>query len=205
MKRPTWMILASMMASCASTAPVLPSSSAVGASSPPDSPITGVLQQPSIKGNEHFVWCASCPGLTMKIADTSDYSSSKEHQHFQSPSSGLKTKPSTPEAMIFFEPESSSIHPELTLQLLALARDARDGDTVEIKGFTDSSGNKPYNQRLAEKRADAVHRWMLLHIKHHVTYKISAYGKCCYAHQPGLSPENRRVEVRLIKRRRLND
>jgi len=194
MKRLTWMILASMLAACASTAPGLPSSSAVEDTSPPASPITGVLQQPSIKGNEHFVWCASCPDLTPKIVDTSDIEQKKDSS---------SSAPGENSAIILFGYDRYRTSLDRIARLASLIHHISDGDTLEISGYTDAAGSSAYNQHLARRRATYVRDWISTHTNHHITYRISAHGKCCYAHQPGLSPENRRVEVSINKKEKI--
>ncbi len=198
MRRYTWIAPVCMLAACASVAPK-PLSSPVAAEAP-SRPVTGVMQQPTMTGRqEHFVWCASCPDLTPKVAATSDDStagvSSSLSFHYPSTS---------PTSVIYFSIESARIYPELTGQFKSMVSHVRDGDVIEIRGYTDSSGNKPYNQRLAMARARAVRHWMKSHIKDHVTYTLRAFGKCCYLRHPELSPENRRVEVTIKKGEKRN-
>jgi outer membrane protein OmpA-like peptidoglycan-associated protein len=62
------------------------------------------------------------------------------------------------EATVKFNVGSSEISPEDQKQLKGLAQTAigLNGYLIEVKGFTDSSGNAAMNQQLSEDRAEAV-------------------------------------------------
>ncbi len=72
---------------------------------------------------------------------------------------------------------------------------------IEIAGHTDTVGSKTYNQRLSEKRADAVARYLHQKGIKESRYTIKGYGKSLinrhqYSHK-GTSREGRRVEFNI--------
>ncbi len=153
--------------------------------------VKGVMQQPgTITGQEHFLWCASCPERTLKLAVPS---SVRAYRNASSKGSPAKASPIT----IRFNFNSAIVNTDGISELKAVSLRATAGSVISIIGYTDSVGSNLYNRQLAHKRATAVHDWLRSHIKKHVRYTIHAHGKCCYARKPGLSPENRRVEVNI--------
>lgn len=59
---------------------------------------------------------------------------------------------------VFFDLMNSNISPEAAQVIRQAAQDAVNGNAVSMKviGHTDTSGSQEYNQRLSERRADAV-------------------------------------------------
>jgi len=154
-------------------------------------PIHGITQE-AANGKERFVWCGACPPLTPKV-------SAKPGIATMHASSGT-VNGATPQksgTVIHFDFNSSAIKSSEAIKLTGLLKDIGRNATLILRGYTDSTGSRKYNQKLATSRAGAVHRWLSAHIKQQIRYDIRAYGKCCYARQPGLSPENRRVEIYL--------
>jgi len=154
-------------------------------------PPHGVTQE-TANGKEHFVWCGACPSLTPKVSDstgqtTRDASSGAVN-------AGNRRKPAV---VIHFDFNSAAIKSNEVIKLTGLLKGMGQNTTLILRGYTDAAGSMPYNKRLAARRAKAVRRWLSTHIKQQIRYDIRAYGKCCYARQPGLSPENRRVEIYL--------
>jgi outer membrane protein OmpA-like peptidoglycan-associated protein len=102
---------------------------------------------------------------------------------------------------INFDFDSAALTPRSEPQLhslgKALTSDELAGSVIMLGGHTDGKGSDAYNQRLSERRADAVKRFLI------ETYKIPAanllsagYGKEGYKNPTDpFAPENRRVEV----------
>jgi len=104
---------------------------------------------------------------------------------------------------ILFGFDSAKLSQEATVQLdsLAAAIDGRERYAIELRGFTDSTGDADYNLRLSERRAEQVARH--LNGRHAVPLR--------YIHRIGLGQDgaqaentsragrqrNRRVEVTL--------
>jgi outer membrane protein OmpA-like peptidoglycan-associated protein len=66
-------------------------------------------------------------------------------------------------ADILFDFDKSDIRPSAADALkkaAALLRERAKG-TVRIEGHTDSKGNPPYNQKLSERRAESVRKWLV--------------------------------------------
>ena len=80
-----------------------------------------------------------------------------------------------------------------------------EGDRIRIDGYTDSTGAKEYNQKLAERRAEWVAAWIKSRgIRNPL--EIRAMGNCCYLADNQTDKGralNRRVEVSLIKKETL--
>jgi len=154
-------------------------------------PIHGVTQE-TAKGKERFVWCGACPSLTPKVSDRPGQSIMVASS--ETVNTGNRREPGT---VIHFEFNSAAIKSSEAIKLTGLLKGIGRNATFILRGYTDAAGNRSYNQSLASMRAEAVRRWLSTHIKQQIRYDIRAYGKCCYARQPGLSPENRRVEIYL--------
>ena len=66
-------------------------------------------------------------------------------------------------ADILFDFDKSDIRPsaaDAIKKAAALLRERAKG-TVRIEGHTDSKGNAPYNQKLSERRAESVRKWLV--------------------------------------------
>ena len=66
-------------------------------------------------------------------------------------------------ADILFDFDKSDIRPsaaDALKRVAALLRERARG-TVQIEGHTDSKGNAPYNQKLSERRAQSVRKWLV--------------------------------------------
>jgi outer membrane protein OmpA-like peptidoglycan-associated protein len=84
-------------------------------------------------------------------------------------------------------------------RLVVIAEHAKH---IELEGRTDDIGSKAYNDRLARRRAEFVHSWL---IKQGVAAEVvvRAEGLCCYLDTLPTETarrNNRRVEVRLVIR-----
>jgi outer membrane protein OmpA-like peptidoglycan-associated protein len=152
-------------------------------------PIHGITQE-TANGKERFVWCSACPPLTPKTADRLSHA-------IRDVSSGMADTDNRmdPAAVIHFDFNSAVIKSSEAINLTGLLKGIGRNATLILRSYTDSVGSRKYNQQLATSRAGAVRRWLSAHIKQQIRYNIRAYGKCCYAREPGLSPENRRVEI----------
>ena len=63
---------------------------------------------------------------------------------------------------------------------------------VEVQGYTDAVGSKPYNDRLAMARARAAARFLRAHGVD--VMRVRGRGKCCYVAAPK-DARNRRAEI----------
>lgn len=109
------------------------------------------------------------------------------------------------QATVSFDVGSKEISPEDQEQLKRLAQTATglEGYMIEVKGFTDSSGNAAMNQQLSEDRAEAVVGYLTQQCNVPVR-RIMAPG-AMGEYQPAASNEsqqgraqNRRVEVKIL-------
>jgi len=155
-------------------------------------PVHGITQETAGGKKERFVWCGACPPLTLKIADRPD-----QEAGGTPPGMANAGKRGKPDTVIHFDFNSAVIRPDEAVKLTGLLKGIGRNATFILRGYTDAAGNRSYNQSLASMRAEAVRRWLSTHIKQQIRYDIRAYGKCCYARNPGLRPENRRVEIYL--------
>lgn len=76
--------------------------------------------------------------------------------------SALEVTVSLP-ADVLFDFDKSDIRPDAAAALARLATVIRayPAGRAEIQGHTDAKGNAAYNQRLSERRAEAVKRWLV--------------------------------------------
>jgi len=152
-------------------------------------PVHGITQE-TANGKERFIWCGSCPSPTPKVSARPGWSVKAP-----SPKKADVANHRKPAAVINFDFDSAAIKSSEAIKLTGLFKGIGSNTTLILRGYTDAAGSMPYNKRLAARRAKAVRRWLSTHTEQQIRYDIRAYGKCCYARQPGLSPENRRVEI----------
>ena len=114
-------------------------------------------------------------------------------------------------ASVTFKVNSAVLSPEAKQQLDDFASKLTDAKayTIEVSGFTDSTGGEAKNLRLSKERADAVTQYLA------VTHKIPmrrfttpmGYGKTEAVADNGTATgraQNRRVEVKMLLNRGLN-
>jgi len=130
-------------------------------------------------------------------SDTQGFSQAWHCNHARIIRDGKCSNPAKPGTVIHFDFNRSAIKSSEAINLTGLLKGTGRNATLILRGYTDSAGSRKYNRHLAARRAKAVRRWLSTHTKQQIRYDIRAYGKCCYARQPGLSPENRRVEIYL--------
>ena len=113
-------------------------------------------------------------------------------------------------ADVLFEFDKATLQPAATDALTKAAAIVREkaAGAVRIEGHSDSVGNDVYNQKLSERRADAVRQWFVRHGLGGVKFSSRGFGET----QPVASntrpdgsddPEgrrkNRRVEIVISK------
>jgi outer membrane protein OmpA-like peptidoglycan-associated protein len=66
-------------------------------------------------------------------------------------------------ADILFDFDKAELKPQAQQALKQVAQVIRDRakSTVVIEGYTDAKGSDNYNQKLSERRAQAVHKWLI--------------------------------------------
>lgn len=100
-----------------------------------------------------------------------------------------------------------------TLNNLATVIRNKAVGVVTIQGHTDSKGTDSYNQRLSERRADTIHKWLTIIGRVKADYKVEGLGESKPV-APNLTPDgqdnpegrakNRRVEI-IIETRKTAD
>jgi len=118
-----------------------------------------------------------------------------------SASTGAADAQSAVNLNIAFEYNSSNLKPQASAQLEVLAK-ALSSDTLArdrflIAGHTDAKGSAAYNQRLSQRRAEAVKRFLIASGLAPGRLDTVGYGSehLVRPDQP-LDPSNRRVEIR---------
>lgn len=105
------------------------------------------------------------------------------------------------DAEVFFDFDSAEIKPSSTSELQslgrALASPAHAGAVVLINGHTDAKGSDAYNQKLSERRAEAIKHYFVQNFGLLAGNLISAgYGREQLKNKANPSaPENRRVQI----------
>jgi outer membrane protein OmpA-like peptidoglycan-associated protein len=113
--------------------------------------------------------------------------------------SPLATAAELATATILFEYGQDTPTADGQRELERLAALAANYSRIELYGRTDDIGGKAYNERLARRRAESVHSW-LLDRGVQAEILVRAEGLCCYldpAPTEAARRSNRRVEVRL--------
>jgi outer membrane protein OmpA-like peptidoglycan-associated protein len=113
-------------------------------------------------------------------------------------------------ADVLFDFDKADLLPkaEETLQkAAALIKERKAKGTVRIEGHTDAKGNDAYNQKLSERRADAVKRWFESHGLHEqwatagfgAKKPVAPNAKPDGSDDPEGRAKNRRVEIVVKK------
>ncbi len=103
---------------------------------------------------------------------------------------------------VTFSLNSSSLSGEANSTLDGIAGQVRDGDFLEVQGYTDTSGEDSYNVALSERRADVVRRYLVS--KNVTLFRITVIGlgeanpSADNGSREGRE-QNRRVEIRLMR------
>lgn len=94
---------------------------------------------------------------------------------------------------VFFDFDSSELKKDAILRLEKIAHTIKTENlrSIVVNGYTCDIGSERYNDRLAQKRADAVASY--LRHKGVDVEKVTGEGKCCYISYS--KKENRRAEV----------
>ena len=107
------------------------------------------------------------------------------------------------EATVHFAAGSSEISPEAQKQLKQLAHDtiSQTDYMIQVKGFADSSGSAPENNKLSQERAEAVIAYLLqdcdVSVRHIVTPGAMGISNPAASNQTadGRSPQRSRVRL----------
>ncbi len=104
--------------------------------------------------------------------------------------------------LVFFDWDKSDLTPRATQIISQAASDShtQNTTTLEVSGYTDTSGTPNYNQGLSERRAQAVAAQLVTDGVPQSEIEIHAYGEThlLVPTGPGVrEPQNRRVEIVL--------
>ena len=104
--------------------------------------------------------------------------------------------------LVFFDWDKYDLTPRATQIISEAASDSKSSDvtTLDVSGYTDTSGTPDYNQGLSERRAKAVAAQLETDGVPASEIEIHAYGEThlLVATGPGVrEPQNRRVEIVL--------
>ena len=117
---------------------------------------------------------------------------------------GTESKPPSIDLYINFQYDSAALEPEALLALRSLGKALQSQELkeaqVQIIGHTDAKGSDAYNQKLSERRADAV-RSLLVGIYDIKPVRLEALGRGEAELKDKSQPEdgiNRRVEIRNV-------
>jgi outer membrane protein OmpA-like peptidoglycan-associated protein len=114
-------------------------------------------------------------------------------------------------ADVLFDFDKATLRPQAedSLSRAAGLVKERAGGAVRIEGHTDNKGNDAYNQRLSERRAEAVRQWFVRHGMGTLQFSVQGFGETRPV-APNTRPDgsddpdgrqkNRRVEIVISKR-----
>ena len=117
---------------------------------------------------------------------------------------GTENKPPSIDLYINFKFNSAELEPDALLALRSLGRALQSqelkDDRIQIVGHTDAKGDDTYNQKLSERRANAV-RSLLVSLFDIDSDRLEAIGRGKSELKDTSHPEdgiNRRVEIRNV-------
>jgi outer membrane protein OmpA-like peptidoglycan-associated protein len=121
------------------------------------------------------------------------------------PAPAPTASPAAPPAktyLVFFDWDKSSLTPRATEIIAEAASDSKSTavTTIDVSGYTDTSGTPVYNQGLSERRAQAVAAQLVTDGVPAGEIETHAYGEThlLVPTGPGVrEPQNRRVEIVL--------
>lgn len=175
-----------------------------------DIPVAKPAQSAGIAWIERqFKTCdaADCPSPTRKTLAIAELPAPKKTSTVTiAPNDAKETLATGPEAPVvskvlfdFGKHIPSAEGQQELKRLLAIAKKSR---LIDLEGRTDDLGSKPFNDRLAKRRADYVRSWFLKQgIKSEIV--VRSEGLCCYLDLTATEMArrlNRRVDVRLVVR-----
>jgi outer membrane protein OmpA-like peptidoglycan-associated protein len=104
--------------------------------------------------------------------------------------------------LVFFDWDKYNLSPRATQIIAQAASDSKTNNTttINVSGYTDTSGTPTYNQGLSERRAQAVAAQLVTDGVSQSEIEIHAFGQThlLVATGPGVrEPQNRRVEIVL--------
>ena len=115
-------------------------------------------------------------------------------------------------ADVLFDFDKSTLRPaarDTLHQAASIIRSNAKASTVRIDGYTDAKGSDAYNQRLSERRAEAVRRWFVANEGlQEVKFAANGFGaknpvapntKPDGSDDPNGRQKNRRVEITIQK------
>ena len=103
---------------------------------------------------------------------------------------------------VSFDLNSAALSDGANSTLDGIAGQIRDGDFLEVQGYTDASGEDSYNIALSQRRADSVKRYLVT--KNVPLFRITVVGlgeanpTADNDDREGRE-QNRRVEIRLMR------
>lgn len=113
----------------------------------------------------------------------------------------LQTLPSPKRIIVRFASGSANLSPPEKIRLDRAMAEAPETGEVVITGYTDSTGSRRANQRLAQARAQAVHDHLRARLSaHQTTLGLGKQAPCCFLAANDTTQgrqQNRRVEVVL--------
>ena len=105
--------------------------------------------------------------------------------------------------MVNFELNSDQLSESAKANLLEFSKaleDPRLGNvSFSVEGHTDATGSEAYNQRLSERRADAVVTFLREHGADISRFVVKGFGPAKPRADDPFDPINRRVETRIVQ------
>jgi outer membrane protein OmpA-like peptidoglycan-associated protein len=189
--------VAGALAACTTSAPMR---------SPAQTPVAFGVKQVNNDGDHQYVLCSACDAPTPKtLASINPTMAAMRRVEMAPVTPVAPPKPVEPvvkerTVKLFFSTGSAALDDSTVAKASEMVSEALKASKVVLQGSTDATGSKILNQRLAERRAEAVKQLLITQGVEQDKISVAACITCYEADNDSANgrQRNRRVDVRVL-------